>query len=534
MILTDGSYKTDKNSVKSDYQKWQGHNIDKTVKGKFRIRKSINGKVVYFGTYDTFNEACVVRDRLIECGWDKSILLTEEDKIKEYYSYIRRNGDYCYDVNRPINNKKGLPRYMGTCLSIEEALYYRDIAKANDYIIGKPSEYDLITNNPYINEGLKYPIPEKLISKNRNKSSYGKGYIKEKGPNSYQVWHNKKYYGSYITSEYADYVRLKLYEINWDESKLGEIKKGYPEYYTYLLHFWKYVYYNENSDTWSCRKYSNNNEMLHFTFNNPYDALHERDLYEEYDWDIDSLVELSEPKENPYKNMELPPYPTRRVKYKYSLNEEYYVNFIEELAFFISEFNIKSMVVMEETLDTSEYLIRDALSKFNINWQDFKELVYSGEDVLSVLTYDNVIVPDLDPVKSKSNYIYYDKFRKYSPWLINHKGVYFGSYSDKKSAIKVVKRLEKCGWDKKQLNNIRDSIGYVSPSRKGETSKLIYTDNRNPKKPHYYIKKYKNGENVWYGSYTSKSTAEKVVKELKKCGWDKKQLNNIKEKIGLI
>jgi hypothetical protein len=536
MIVTDGLVKEDiKTQGKSDYQKWIGKHIDKTASGKFKIRKSIKGKNVYFGTYDSFDEAIRVRDMLIDNGWDKSILITEEDRIKEYYKYIRRNGDYYYDVNRPKNNKKGLPRYMGTCLSIEEALYYRDIAKSKDYIIGKPQEYDLITDNPYINEGLKYPLPETLTpKKDKSKSRYGKGYVKKKGHNSYQVWCNKNYYGSYTTSEYAEYIRLKLYENNWDTNKLEEIKKGYPEYYTYILHFWKYIYYNENVDTWSCRKYFlETKEFLIFTFNNPYDALHERDLYEEHGWDIDSVVELAVLCDNPYKDIELPPYPTRRVKIKYDLNEEYYTNFIEDMAFFIREFNINSITAMRETLDTSNHIIYDALSKFNISWEDFRELVHSGEDILSVLTYENIVVPDLEPVKSKSNYIYYDKSQKYSPWLINHKGVYFGRYSDKNSAVKIVNRLEKCGWDKKQLNNIRESIGYVSPARKGETSKLIYKDKRNPKKPHYYIKRYINGESIWYGSYKDKETAEKVVRQLKKYNWDKEKLPEIKEKIGV-
>ena len=528
MIVTDGLSKTeDKSSVKSDYQKWQGHNIDKTVNGRFKIRKSINGKVVYFGTYDTFSEACVVRDRLIECGWDKSILLTEDDKINEYYGYIRRNGDYCYDVNRPKNNKKGLPRYMGTCRSIEEALYYRDIAESNDYIIGKPSEYDLITDNPYINEGLKYPVPERLTSKNRNKSNYGKGYVKEKGPNSYQVWYNKKYYGSYTTQEYAEYIRLKLNENNWDKNKLEKIKKDYPKYYTYILHFWRHIYLDEKNQTWYCKKLLENNELITFSYKNPYDTLHERDLYEKYNWNIDDLVELADYTENPYEKIVLPPYPTRRTKINYKLNEEYYTQLLEDMIFFIREFDINSIAAMEETLDTTEYTIKTCLDKFNINWSDFKTLVHSGEEPLDLLTYENIITPDLKPKNSKTDYIYYDKSRKYSPWIIRKNNIHYGSYSTKKIAIKVVNRLKKCDWNKNKIEDIKKEINYKTPSQKGETSKLIYTDKRNPKKTRYYIQ-YKN---EWYGSYTNKKTAEKAVKLLKKYNWDKKRLKDIKKKL---
>lgn len=530
MIVTDGLIKYNPLHGKSDYQKHTGQYIDKTSTGKFRVRKYINGKTIYFGTYDSFNEAVSIRDRLVENNWDKSILITDEDKVNEYYKYIRRNGDYCYDVNRPANNKKGLPRYMGTCTSIEEALYYRDLAKTNDYIIGKPQEYDLITDNLYINEGLDYPVPERLRSKDRNKSSYGKGYITPKGPNSFQVWYNKKYYGSYTTKEYAEYIQLKLNENNWNISKLEEIKKGYPEYYTYILHFWRYIYYDSKHDSWECKKYLGKGNTVTFMFKNPYDVLYERDLYEKYNWDLDSVVELAKLEENPYKSIELPPYPTRKVLVHYGLNEEYYSNLLLDFAFFIREFDISSKSAMEETMDITTYVIDDVLSKFNIKWRDFKELARSGEDLLSILTYSKTITPNLKPVKSKSNYVYFDKSRKYSPYKIQRKGVYYGSYSNKRIALRIVKQLEKVNWDKNQLKSIVENIGYIKPSQNGDTAKYIYLDKRNPKNIRYYIHR----KRVRYGTYDSKEIAEKIVEELIEVDWDKNELKNIQWKVSKI
>ena len=82
MIITDGLIKTgDKSNVKSDYQKWRGRNIDKNITGKFRIRKSIHGKLVYFGTYDNFDDAISVRDMLVENGWNKKELPRIKEKI---------------------------------------------------------------------------------------------------------------------------------------------------------------------------------------------------------------------------------------------------------------------------------------------------------------------------------------------------------------------------------------------------------------------------------------------------------------------
>ena len=42
-----------------------------TVKGKYRVQKSINGKTVYFNQYPTLEEAQKRRDELIENGWIK-------------------------------------------------------------------------------------------------------------------------------------------------------------------------------------------------------------------------------------------------------------------------------------------------------------------------------------------------------------------------------------------------------------------------------------------------------------------------------
>ena len=51
---------------------------------------------------------------------------------------------------------------------------------------------DLEPNNWYINDGLEYPIPERLIQ--YKNTTYGEGVIKKKGEFSYHIYHgsNKK------------------------------------------------------------------------------------------------------------------------------------------------------------------------------------------------------------------------------------------------------------------------------------------------------------------------------------------------------
>lgn len=48
--------------------------IQPTKWNSFRVSKSINGKRQEFGTYKSHAEALIVRNKLIECNWDKSQL----------------------------------------------------------------------------------------------------------------------------------------------------------------------------------------------------------------------------------------------------------------------------------------------------------------------------------------------------------------------------------------------------------------------------------------------------------------------------
>lgn len=44
------------------------------VNRKFRVSKTINKRTVNFGLYDSFETAKLVRDKLIDCNWDKKQL----------------------------------------------------------------------------------------------------------------------------------------------------------------------------------------------------------------------------------------------------------------------------------------------------------------------------------------------------------------------------------------------------------------------------------------------------------------------------
>ena len=49
----------------------------------------------------------------------------------------------------------------------------------------------------------------------------------------------------------------------------------------------------------------------------------------------------------------------------------------------------------------------------------------------------------------------------------------------------------------------------------------------------YRVTKTVNGKKTSYGTYATEEEAEAVVRELKKCSWDKKQLLRIKNELGI-
>ena len=169
---------------------------------------------------------------------------SEVQKLKkeqqEYYKYIQRAPKgRRYKI---VNNKDG---YLGAIGTIEEALYFRDLYSHLDKKdCPKPKDIDLKTDNPYIQDGLKYPIPERLILKEKT-SNYGNGTIVKKGKTSYHIYRGGKGNGrhGYIcacaTYEEAYYIREELQKNNWNLSKLEEIRANYPKYYTKLLYFYQ-------------------------------------------------------------------------------------------------------------------------------------------------------------------------------------------------------------------------------------------------------------------------------------------------------
>lgn len=503
-------------STKNEYEKLNGKYISKTSNGKYIIIKTFNYKAYYFGSFDNFQDAMERRDYLIAHDWVEPIeKLSEEDLIKNYYKHVQIRYNKYYIVNSPGN--KG-SKYLGTCNSIEEALLFRDLAEDNDWIINKPEVYDLITDNPYISEGLKYPIPDRLIPKDIAETKYGKGSILKKGPQSYHIRYGSKYICACRTYEYAYYIKQEMNKVNWDLDYLDEIKAGYSEWYTWLLNFYLYIIPNKQKGSgWLfiiTPKNNPNGKLEQIRFNNLEDALWERDLYIKYDFDIESIVYGADDRNNPYYDMELPPYPERSIK-NVSNNKKKFDKLLLQIKDTILD-GVVSQKEVSDILGITDLSIRNLMRKYNVTWKDFKNICLSGEDPLSVLEYNKVFTPDLSVHYSKQNYISKVKGRG-NPYTITHRGVYFGGYPTRRMANKVVSLLRKCGWDKSKLKDIQNRVGFKSVMG---SKRWVYPIKYKGKVMSYTVrKKDKNKKIHNFGNYKLKEKAEYVRDRLVEVDW---------------
>ena len=369
----------------------------------YSIDKSINNKVIHFKSCKTLDEAIKYRDKLVANGW-KPLPETEEEKleknISEYFKRIHKNS---YNSGYAIRNDKG--EYLSQAKTIEEALYYRDLYRNNSKEDApRPKDIDLKTNNPYLINGLEYPLPERLILPEKH-SEYGRGTIVKKGETSFHVHHGSKANGrkSYVCScptiEMAEYVKEEMNKVDWDMNELQRVLDDYPKYYTWLLFFYQYIskhrVWNQSTkdkkiyNGWEIaipKEYLENEKNLEKIgpYKNIEDALFERDFLVEHDWNYDLLVETIDDHENPYYDMDLPTYPTRKIRNISKRN--YREKELTEVMEFIKEDSTLSQIEIADKLHVSEVTIRNWLKNlYNTNYTDFKRLVLDGINPLDVL-----------------------------------------------------------------------------------------------------------------------------------------------------
>jgi hypothetical protein len=485
------------------------------------VQKHIDGKLKSFKSFRTLNEALTYRDQLIQNNWQIPEHEIEAQKQKEYYKHIHLNRlKRSYKI---ISKHKS--QYLGTVKTIEEALYYRDLYSDCPLPVPKPQDIDLTTDNPYLIDGLRYPLPERLQKQDTYTDNYGKGSIQKRSRTSYRITYNKTNFATCRTYEQAYYVRQELQKCDWDKTQVPRILADYPKWYTWLMEFYRYIIRTQYNDGYTInypREYTVDNKIERVSYSNLEDALFERDFLVKNGWDYEALVYNIDDSENPYYDMELPPYPERKIRNISERNT--YTTELNTMQDLIND-GVYRQEDVAKLMDTSSVNIRNWLKKYNTNWTDFVDLVMSGEDIWSVLELEEqYYTPDLSPSKP-SNYTGYvhRTQSKRSPYCVAYKGEYYGAYKDKKTAKKIVSELKKVNWDKSKLKQIQERVGYEPFLN---TKRWVYPVNKG--KSWMIRKKDKTRRMINYGCYKDKRVAEYVRDLLIENNWDKNRLDEFK------
>lgn len=175
------------------------------INDKFKVNKTIDGKLKFFGSFKYLGNAVRLRDLLVESEWDESAI---PEELFRDYSSSDRGGEYIicinnlYKVHKSIDGKQ---RYFGSFKEKSNAIRLRDLLIENEWDDSN--------------------IPEKFFSDYegyRKRNRYGKNIaLVNKYFRVYRLIDGKrKYFGSFMNVDNARRLRDLLIENNWDESKI--------------------------------------------------------------------------------------------------------------------------------------------------------------------------------------------------------------------------------------------------------------------------------------------------------------------------
>lgn len=461
-----------------------------------------------------------VRDELIRNNWIVNKTSEEEyfEAQKKYYTriYLSRNKRRYVIINKVKN-------YIGRVDTIEEALYLRDLYYTTEKTENIPDieSLDLTLNNPYLQDGLKYPLPERLKLQPPKDKGYGFGGIRKRS-NHYRVERNGKYFTTCVTYEQAYFYQQELNRRGWDKKNLKSIADDYPEWYTWLNRFYIYVTpeTTDNRYNWqvSLTPANNNGKLETIGYVNLEDALYERDFLMQHNWDYELLVEAIDDNENPYYSMDLPPYPERKIRNLFLDN-----NHDKELGImrdYIYEHGNVAREEMANYMNITSVTLTNWLKKYDADYRYFKKLCLEGEDPLNHISMpEHIYTPDLSPCKPKHfrNYVTYNRISKTSPYKIVKDYVTYGVYPTWEIANKVSDELQRLGWSQENRIKLQKKYGILpKPRNKRNIYKTKYG--------RYSVRKRFKRNSTSYGAYDTWLEAM-LVRELLACnGWDKKDL----------
>ena len=135
------------------------------------------------------------------------------------------------------------------------------------------------------------------------------------------------------------------------------------------------------------------------------DALYERDFLLDNNWDYETLVYIIDDRVNPYYNVELPPYPQRKIK-NVAMQDTHEKELLQlnKIIWEDSQDEDSCLTQKEmcELLGVSDMTLRNWFEQYGTNWTDYKEMVLNGENPLDNLKMKrHIYQPNLKRRKKK-------------------------------------------------------------------------------------------------------------------------------------
>jgi len=163
----------------------------------YKIEKQINGERLYYGSFNSLEQAMQRRDFLEDHQWD--IKYACKPKCEKY---IQKSVSGKYNVSKRINNNQ---IYYGTFNTLEEAREYRDFLEEHDW----NPEYRKI-----VRKKRKHNTPMKYIHYRKDKNNNPRYWIQKSVNGEILV------FGTYDSLEDAMHERDFWESINWDMNLL--------------------------------------------------------------------------------------------------------------------------------------------------------------------------------------------------------------------------------------------------------------------------------------------------------------------------
>ena len=234
----------------------------------YRVHKLLNGKQKNFGSFENIENACCLRDLLIENDWDESKIpkkyfFDHSNSRGKHGKYISLINNY-YKVSKTINGKL---KFFGSFKDKKNAIVLRD----------------LLVENGWVESGIPKEFFSDYSSSNKNKHGkyiiFANGYFKV----NKQIDGKNKVFGSFENVDNARRLRDLLITNDWDKSNIPREFLNDHTNTKKELQFGKYIKFDYN---YFRVENTINGEKRNFgSFKHGQNACRLRDLLIENYWD---------------------------------------------------------------------------------------------------------------------------------------------------------------------------------------------------------------------------------------------------------